>query len=166
MESARGILNVMVQAGLEPSADTYTTLLCGYAKQGDLESIQKVLDECEQKEVFLLDKDYLDIIYTLAANGHNEHIPTILGKVRKSVGFNQDAINLIYRLVNKGNEDAAYLVLKAMDRANTEGGRRPHGSFFIRQLVKANRPIEKIIEYCDKLESEGNDYKPHKKTGN
>ena len=34
MESAKGVISVMSQAGLEPDGDTYTTLLCAYAKQG------------------------------------------------------------------------------------------------------------------------------------
>lgn len=155
MVSAEGILNVMTQAGLEPSADTYTTLLCGYAQKGDIDNIKKTLNECDTKEIFLLDKDYFDIIYSLATNGHSEHIPFILTKVRKAIGYNQDAINLILRLINKGQEDAAFIILKSMPRgANEDGTPRPTGAFFLRQLVKANRPIEKILEYCDLFEKE------------
>lgn len=155
MDSAQGIISVMSQAGLEPSADTYTTLLCGYARKGDIEAITKILEESEQKEILLLDKDYLDIIYSLATNGHTEHIPFILSKVRKSVGYNQDAVNLILRLINKGHEDAAFLVLKSMPRNTTlEGAVRPTGNFFIKHLIKANRPVETVIEYCNKFESE------------
>lgn len=43
IESAIGILTVMSQAGLEPSADTYTTLLCGFARKGDVDSISKYI---------------------------------------------------------------------------------------------------------------------------
>lgn len=155
MDSAEGILSVMTQAGLEPSADTYTTLLCGYAQKGDIENIQKTLNECETKEIFLLDKDYFDVIYSLARNGHSEHIPFILTKVRKAIGYNQDAINLILRLINKGQEDAALIVLKSMPRnVGEDGTPRPTGAFFLRQLVKANRPIEKILQYCDLFEKE------------
>lgn len=155
MDSAEGILSVMTQAGLEPSADTYTTLLCGYAQKGDIENIQKILTDCENKEIFLLDKDYFDIIYSLATNGHSEHIPFILSKVRKAIGYNQDAINVILRLINRGQEDAAFTVLKSMPRnVNEDGTPRPTGAFFLRQLVKANRPIEKILEYCELFQKE------------
>ncbi|KAF2894634.1 hypothetical protein ILUMI_11532 [Ignelater luminosus] len=155
MESAHGILSVMAQAGLEPSADTYTTLLCGYSKKGDINMINKLLEECETKEVYLLDKDYLDIAYALAINGYTEHVPVILSKVRKAFGYNQDAINVIYRLINKGQEDAAILVLRTMPRNTKPDGTLQHsGTFFIRQMVKAERPLEKIIEICDKFEAE------------
>ncbi|EFA01919.1 leucine-rich PPR motif-containing protein, mitochondrial [Tribolium castaneum] len=156
MDSAQGILGVMTQAGLEPSADTYTTLLCGFGKKGDIDAINKLFEECESKEIYLLDKDYLDIVYALATNGHSEHIPQILSKVRRAIGYNQDAINLILRLINKGLEDAAFPVLETVVRStNPDGTHNPVGNFFVKQMVKANRPVEKIIEMCNKLESSG-----------
>jgi len=75
MESARGILAVMKQAGLEPSAETFTSLLCGHAKQGDIEAIRAVLIECEAQNVEILDRDLMEIIYSLAKAKHLEHIP-------------------------------------------------------------------------------------------
>nr|CAH7745849.1 unnamed protein product [Callosobruchus chinensis] len=155
MESAQGILNVMTQAGLEPSADTYTTLLCGYATKGDIDKIMSTIDECEAKEIFLLDKDFLDVVYNLATYGHTQHVPTVLTKVRKAVGYSQDAINIILRLINKGQEDAAFMVLKSLNRVTREDGSiTPSSLFFVKQLVKANRPIEKIVQMCDQLEKE------------
>ncbi|XP_050307850.1 leucine-rich PPR motif-containing protein, mitochondrial isoform X2 [Anthonomus grandis grandis] len=155
MDSAHGILSVMAQAGLEPSADTYTTLLCGYAKQGNMDQINKLIAECEEKEIFLLDKDYLDIVYALATNGHGQHVPEILSRVKRSIGYNQDALNLILRLINKGQDDAAFAVLKTMVRSTqADGSLMPIGTFFIRQMVKADRDLETIVSYCQKLEEE------------
>jgi len=34
MDSAKGVISVMSQAGLEPDSETYSTLLCAYAKKG------------------------------------------------------------------------------------------------------------------------------------
>ena len=34
MDSAKGVISVMSQAGLEPDSETYSTLLCTYAKKG------------------------------------------------------------------------------------------------------------------------------------
>lgn len=152
MESAQGILAVMTQAGLEPSADTYTTLLCGFAKEGNMEVIDKLMKECEEKEIFLLDKDLLEIIYSLVINGHKEHVPGLLEKTRKQFGYNQDAINIIFRLINKNEDDSAYLILKSMPRlAKEDGTLHPSGHFFLKQLVKADFPIEKIVRYSNLL---------------
>jgi hypothetical protein len=43
MESAEGIISVMKQAGLEPNDDTYVTLMCGYARKGDIENIKRIV---------------------------------------------------------------------------------------------------------------------------
>lgn len=149
MESAVGILGVMNQAGLEPSAETYTTLLCGYAKQGDVDAILKTMASCEEKEIYLLDKDVLEVAYALAGNGHGDKVDALLAKLKKSIGYNQDAFNVVLRLTNKGQVDVAFKVLESMVRAtNSEGAPSDTGSFFVRQMVKAQVPFEKIVQVC------------------
>lgn len=156
MESAKGTLGVMKQAGLEPSSETYSTLMCCYAKHGDLESIQSCLAECEKKEILLIDKDLLDIVYHLTVNGHGDKIDILLPKFHRSMGFNQECVNVILRLTNKGYEDVCLKLLKVMPRANRPGGQPVEaGTFFIRQMVKANRPMEKILNICNVLKEEG-----------
>lgn len=156
MNSAQGILSVMTQAGLEPSADTYTTLLCGYARYGETNKMEEIINECEQKEVYLLDKDYLEIVYSLATNGHAQLVPSILSRVKKTIGYNQDAINFILRLINKGHDETAFAILETMVRSTRpDGSLMPVGNFFIRQLVKANRDVDTILSYCKKLEEKG-----------
>lgn len=146
----------MSQAGLQPSADTYTTLLCGYARKGDVEYILKTLDTCEQREIYLLDKDLLEIIYSLATNGHAEKVDPLIAKIRKQAGYNQDAVNVILRLINRGQEDAAFKVLKTMPRATKNDGELANtGGFLIKQLVKAKRPVGKILSICEELTSSG-----------
>lgn len=156
MISAKGIVTVMNQAGVEPSSDTYATLLCCYAKHGDMESIENTLVECEHKDISLLDKDLLNIVYQLTINGYGDKIDSILGKLHISMNFNQDCINVILRLTNKGYEDVCLKLLRLMPRGNRSSGEPVDvGIFFIKQMVKANRPIEKILSICKILESEG-----------
>ncbi|ETN57784.1 bicoid stability factor [Anopheles darlingi] len=156
LESATGILAVMAQAGLQPSADTYTTLLCGYARKGDIEYILKTIDSCEQKEVFLLDKDILEIVYTLATNGHAEKVDPLLERIRRQAGYNQDAVNVILRLINKGQEEVSLKLLRTMPRASKNDGELANtGGFLVRQLVRAQRPAEKLIAICRELQESG-----------
>lgn len=156
LESAAGILGVMTNAGLEISADTYTTLLCGFASQGDIESINKYIEQCEEKQVSLLDKDFLEIVYALALNGHGDKIDSILNKLQKGFGYNQDAFNVILRLVNRGQEKTAMTVLKTMRRGTRDTGELADtGSFLIKQLIKANRPVEQVMAICGELEANG-----------
>ncbi|KAG8226771.1 hypothetical protein J437_LFUL006294 [Ladona fulva] len=159
MESARGVLGLMEQAGLQPSAETYATLMCGYAKAGDIEGIKNVMKECDLKDKELLDRDLMDVIYVSVSNGHHELTEELLNRMRRVGGYNQDAINLILKLVNNGYEDIGYKVLQTMPRPiRTDGEQMPTGAFFIRQLVKAKRPIEKILYYCNELQK--NDLNP------
>lgn len=146
----------MKQSGLEPTADTYTVLLCAYAKHGNVNEILTTFDKCEANEIYLLDKDLFDIIYTLSTNGHTDAVDQIIPKLRKSAGYNQDAVNLILRLVNKGLEDIAYKILKTMPRGlRADGGPSDTGAFFIKQLVKSRRPAEKILSICKELQELG-----------
>lgn len=45
LESARGVIKVMSQAGLEPDFETYRALLCGYAKNGLLQELNDTLSK-------------------------------------------------------------------------------------------------------------------------
>lgn len=156
MESSLGIIAVMKQAGLEPTADTYTTLLCSYAKVGDIAAIQTTLDECERNELYLLDKDIFDVIYTLATAGHAGHVDALLPRLRKSAGYNQDAVNLILRLTNKGHERTALAVLKTMPRGSRPDGELTDtGAFFVKQLIRAGRPKDSVLSICQELQDTG-----------
>jgi hypothetical protein len=60
--------------------------------------------------------------------------------MRQTAGYNQDAVNLILRLVNNDLEDLGYKILLTMPRPiRSDGEQGIVGVFFIRQLVKANR---------------------------
>lgn len=144
----------MKQAGLEPTSETYVTLMCCLAKHGLVDDIFLTLEECEQNNILILDKDLLEIIYNLATNSHSDRISEVLDKIQKSRGFNQDCINVILRLISNGNEDVAYEIFKIMPRAVDDNGELPDsGSFLIRQLVKSSRPISKIIDICTDMKN-------------
>lgn len=139
----------MKQAGLEPTSETYVTLMCCLAKHGLVDDIFSTLEECEQNHILILDKDLLEIIYNLATNSHSSRISEVLDKIQKSRGFNQDCINVILRLISNGNEDIAYEIFKVMPRAMDNNGEvSDSGSFLIRQLVKSSVAISKIIDIC------------------
>lgn len=64
----------------------------------------------------------------------------LIGRMRQSAGYNQDAVSLILRLVNHGFEDLGYKILLTMPRpSRSDGEQGLVGSFFVRQLVNVNR---------------------------
>lgn len=155
MESAEGILTVMKQAGLEPNDDTYVTLMTCYAKQGDISNIRRIVKECEEKEIFLIDRDFLHIIYSLVESGNQQLVDEILPFLRKHNGFNQEATNLVFRLVNIGQEESAVKILKQMTPVMRQDQQAPSGNFFIKHLVHLSRPSDVIIKYTRMLHDEG-----------
>lgn len=154
MESAEGILTVMQQAGLEPNDDTYVTLMTSYAKQGDLKNIQRIVKECEEKEIFLIDRDFLKTIAALAENNHDHLIDDILPYLKKHSGFNQEATNLIFRLINLGHEETAYKMLKQLTPLSRQGSQMPSGNFFIKHLIRIAKPADVVIKYCKALQAD------------
>ncbi|KAL4132665.1 hypothetical protein QTP88_009784 [Uroleucon formosanum] len=160
MESAEGILSLMEESNLEPTSDTYTLLASGYAKNGDIAKVVNVLDICDNKEINLSDKEYLDIVYSLAINGHGDKIDQIITRIPKTSGYNQDAINCIYKLVISGHEEIAFKVFDTMTKPlKADGTSPPIGRFLIGHLTKVNSSLDNVIGFCKKLVSEGTNSK-------
>ncbi|KAG4070373.1 hypothetical protein HA402_006515 [Bradysia odoriphaga] len=159
IKSAIDILSAMKQAGLEPTSATYTHLLCGYAKHGMTDEILSTLDKGEANEIHLLDKDLFKIIYKLAENGHSDFVDNIIPRLRKLPGYNQNAENVIARLVMAKcgkSEDVAFKILKTMSPTTRPDGEPFEiGAFFIRKLIKSGYPTTKILPICKELQQTG-----------
>lgn len=56
------------------------------------------------------------------------------------IGYNQDAVNLVLRLVTKGKDDVAYKVFLTMQPPiKTDNSPNMSGHILIKQFVKNNR---------------------------
>ncbi|XP_037041583.1 leucine-rich PPR motif-containing protein, mitochondrial-like [Bradysia coprophila] len=156
IKSAIGILSAMEQAGLAPTSDTYTHLMCGYAKHGMTDEMLSTLNNCEANEIYLLDKDLFKIIYQLATNGHSDFVDNIITRLRKLPGYSQNVDNLIGRLVMAKSEDVAFKILKTIPPATRPDGEPfETGAFFIRTLIESGRPTGKILSICKELQQTG-----------
>lgn len=60
------------------------------------------------------------------------------------IGYNQDAVNMVLRLLTKGKDDAAYKVFLTI-QAPVRSDNNPNmsGHILIKQLVKMNR-----VSFC------------------
>nr|CAD7437873.1 unnamed protein product [Timema bartmani] len=159
MESASGILTVMQQAGLEPSSDTFTTLLCGYAKRGDLEAIDRILLECDTKDIYLMDKDYMDIVYTLAVNNHAQLVDSPVEKILslcselEANGQNPLALSMAVESCLKfGNVELAFPLLSAMN----ERGHPIRQHYFWPLFVARGKAgdVDGVLEILSKMSTE------------
>lgn len=156
-DGARAVLETMAAAGLQPSNRTYSLLASGFAKKGDIEGIKETIKQCTEKEIFLSDLDLMDVIESLAISGHSENIDEVIKHLQKGTGYNQDTLNLILKLINKGQDEVALKMFKTMTKPTNLDSTdlKPYqGAFFVRQLVKADRPVEVIIPMCKRLQDE------------
>ncbi|XP_076142364.1 leucine-rich PPR motif-containing protein, mitochondrial [Alosa pseudoharengus] len=158
MESAESILNVMKGAGIEPGPDTFVALMTAYAEKGDIEKIKQTLETAEGSDASLMDRDLMQVVFSLARAGHAQHVPVIVERMRHERGYVPDAMNLCLSLITQGQEDTAYTVLKTFPRLQEEGqsGETPDlGNFFLRHCINMDKPVEKLAHYCRDLNDSG-----------
>uniref|UniRef100_A0A8C4T409 Leucine rich pentatricopeptide repeat containing n=1 Tax=Erpetoichthys calabaricus TaxID=27687 RepID=A0A8C4T409_ERPCA len=157
MENAENILSVMKTAGIEPGPDTYLALLRAYAEKGDIEHIKQTLETIEKTNVSLLDRDLLQVIFSLSKSGHEKLVPDILERMRHDRGYIPDAMNLCLTLVTRGLEDTAFEVLKTFPSNHSEGQNGDAmdlGNFFLRHCVNMDKVknVNRLKMYCRKLQ--------------
>uniref|UniRef100_A0A8D3DWS5 Leucine rich pentatricopeptide repeat containing n=1 Tax=Scophthalmus maximus TaxID=52904 RepID=A0A8D3DWS5_SCOMX len=152
IESAKSILSVMQGAGIEPGPDTYLSLLTIFAEKGDLDSLEKVP---ESADCSLMDRDIMQVIFTLARAGHQQHIPNMVERLRHEKRFLPDFMNLCLSLITQGEEDTAFDILKSFPtlEPNSYNTDSPNiGNFFLRHCVNMNTAVAKIRRYCKELQ--------------
>ncbi|KAG7334238.1 hypothetical protein KOW79_002645 [Hemibagrus wyckioides] len=154
MESAENILSVMKGAGIEPGPDSYLALLVAYAEVGNMSKIKETMDTAQSKDVSLMDRDLMQVVFSLAKAGHQQYVPEIVECMRHERGYVPDAMNLCLSLITQGFEDTAFTVLKTFPGLQTElqdGETLNMGNFFLRHCVNMNKSPEKLVAYCMQL---------------
>uniref|UniRef100_G3P982 Leucine rich pentatricopeptide repeat containing n=1 Tax=Gasterosteus aculeatus aculeatus TaxID=481459 RepID=G3P982_GASAC len=155
IKSAENILPVMRGAGIEPGPDTYISLLNAHAEKGDLDSLKKTMEAAESADASLMDRDVMQVIFTLAKAGHQQHIPDMVERLRHERGYVPDAMNLCLSLITQGLEDTAFNILKTFPTLQSESFNTDAanlGNFFLRHCVDMDTSLEKIGEFCKELQ--------------
>ncbi|XP_069000477.1 leucine-rich PPR motif-containing protein, mitochondrial [Embiotoca jacksoni] len=155
IESAENILPMMRAAGIEPSPDTYVSLLSAYAEKGDMERLKQTLEVADSADCSLMDRDVMQVIFTLAKAGHQQHVPEMIERLRHERGYVPDAMNLCLSLITQGQEDTAFNILKTFPMQHSENFNDTAanvGNFFLRHCISMNTSLEKIAYYCKELQ--------------
>lgn len=150
LHSPESIIHQMKEFNLDPDAYILTSLLCNYARYNQINLIQSELKNNANSEIKLEDENILEILYTLSVNGHQKSIDCLWDSMKKSEYYNRHAVKIIHRLINREQDDIAFEIFQTMPSPSrsTEAGR-----FFIQHLIKTNRPIYKVIEIANKIDS-------------
>ncbi|XP_077470216.1 leucine-rich PPR motif-containing protein, mitochondrial [Stigmatopora argus] len=155
IDSAKNILSIMRGTGIEPGPETFIALMNGYAEKGDMDSLKKTLQEAESADCSLMDRDIMEVIFTLARAGHKQNIPEMIERLRHERGYIPDAMNLCLSLITRGHDDTAFLILKTFPSLQTDDFNAESanlGNFFLRHCVNTDTPLEKITHYCKELQ--------------
>uniref|UniRef100_A0A8C9TQB9 Leucine rich pentatricopeptide repeat containing n=1 Tax=Scleropages formosus TaxID=113540 RepID=A0A8C9TQB9_SCLFO len=149
--SAENMLPLMKGSGIEPGPDTYVALLSAHAEKGDVEKMTQV---SLTGHIQLMDRDFLQVLTSLAEAGHHQHVPVILERMRQEHGFVQEAMNVCLSLVTQGKEDVAFSLLNTFPvrQLDSQSETAPNqGNFFLRHCVAMEMPVEKLLRYCKDL---------------
>ncbi|XP_067421171.1 leucine-rich PPR motif-containing protein, mitochondrial [Emydura macquarii macquarii] len=154
MTNAENILSVMRDAGIEPGPDTYLALLNAYAEKGDINNIKQTLEKVENMESYFLDKDLMQVIFSLAKAGYPQYVQDILSRMRCDRRYIPDAMNLCLNLITQDLEDTAFQVLKAFPSFPSENQSESsidYGDFFLQHCVITDKPLSKLKQFCNEL---------------
>ncbi|XP_024152765.1 leucine-rich PPR motif-containing protein, mitochondrial [Oryzias melastigma] len=153
MESAKNILAVMRGAGIDPTPDTYVSLLNAYAEKGDVDGLKTTLEAAESADCSLMDRDIMQVIFTLAKAGYQPLIPDMIERLRHERGYVPDAMNLCLSLITQGQEDTAFSILKTFPSLVSDNNESSNlGNFFLRHCVNVDTSLEKVAHYCKELQ--------------
>lgn len=145
----------MEKTDIGVDAGTYEALLKCYAKKGDIDSINNTLHESEDKDVTIGDHHLLNIIYELSVNGHGQYIDNLIIHLKRTMGYHEDAINTMLRLISQNQVNDAYKLLHTIPRSqDTDEKPLEIGNFFIKQMVYKNNTSKDIIKICRQLQND------------
>ncbi|EFN80670.1 Leucine-rich PPR motif-containing protein, mitochondrial [Harpegnathos saltator] len=130
----------------------YTELACGYAAQGDILNLVKILnDEVQDPSTFL------QIIKSLSVSGNGRHIPVIMNFLTSSVTIVMSEINsTINELVRANQFMDAYAIVNCI-ALNKESAKHAKSivNNFLNQLIITNATNETIMKFANNfVESE------------
>lgn len=150
-------LKTMIDLKLEPTDETYTTILSAAAEMASsdtrfIDLFNDTLKEMRNKKIQLSDQQILQVASQIPEN-QTELFDRTVALCSRDGEYNTDCYNAILQLVNSKKINLAMKLLKTMNRASSPLFQS--GYFMIRQMVKANIDPNEVIRICDQLKQEG-----------
>lgn len=145
------ILTLMQKAELS-TAKVYTELACGYARQGDIPNLVKILNEEPQDNMNLL-----RIIKVLSISNNSRHIPVVLNFLMNSVPAIEPEISkMITELVRADRTVDGHTIINCLAMNNaTKDVMQSIVNNFMNELVLVNAPVDDIINYANDFVNSG-----------
>lgn len=143
------IENVMKRMGFAVQADTLNALLKGYAKCGKIEDINLTFDRFKEMNIVLLNRDVLDVIFELIANGHHEVVDEVARRLYKSIELPTSLKSIVEKAMHRKLDAVVFKLLTFVD----ENDKITLAKLYLEALTQA--PAEQIDEAVKVLETHG-----------
>lgn len=108
------MLDLMENANITPSSETYSALMSCHAHFGKFSAIIDTLRTCRENSVYLNDRDLLNVVVKLAKNDLSEHVPEVLEYLQKQPGLQREIRSAFYRICEMGKYDVAVELIKSL----------------------------------------------------
>ncbi|KAG7283190.1 hypothetical protein CRUP_000552, partial [Coryphaenoides rupestris] len=151
MEGAGTILGFMKSKDLAITEAVFNSLVTGHARSGDIESAKNILTVMRSSGIEPGPDTYVSLLNAYAEMGDMEGIKQTMELAEKDDCslVRRDLMEVILSLAKAGHQDQS--IPKQM--SDTPGADAPnHGNFFLRYCVNTDMPVEKMTDYCKRLQ--------------
>lgn len=145
-EHALKVLNLMENANITPSSETYGALMCCHAHFGKFSAISDILRTCKENSVTLDDKDLLNVVVKLVKNDMNEHVPEVIQYLQKQPGLQREIRSTFYKVCEMGKYEIAIELITSLLNDKS----KVNLSYVFNVLVEGNvvsPSIDKFLRY-------------------
>ncbi|XP_076687087.1 bicoid stability factor [Andrena cerasifolii] len=145
LKSISKILLNIIESKIKPNAETFTAVMCAYAKKNNIDGIKEQIYTCKSSNIHLSNENIFNVIYTLAANNYTQHIDTMYRYIKKSSVLSSDEIRLLLKLLYINQVDTVVNILSHIRPGKIV-------PLVLENLVYCSTNVDKIIYTCSIIE--------------
>ncbi|XP_053214443.1 leucine-rich PPR motif-containing protein, mitochondrial-like [Panonychus citri] len=158
IEAGESVLEIMRSNQIDPTAETYATLIKSYAlhldKPGIQEKIQNIIQMVKNYEISFTFDQFINTIEAIAdSDDKSPLIDDLIELLPKQAGYNSALSKLVIKSAYKRKIDLGLKLVSKMSRAGDNFNSM--GGFFIYHLVKSGTDYDEVIRACEALETSG-----------
>lgn len=150
IDAANDVIASLKEAGYKVNMFTFEAFLMHYAKDGDLESIEKTFDRMKEENLEVLSRDIFKLICEMAINGHAEKIDALLPYVKPTIELRRSLLSGITILVEKSQST---IIPKILERS--DGNVKERLKHLIDEMVRCSTPEVEFVETIANIEATG-----------
>lgn len=142
------------ESGFKVNYFTLEALLNHYAVAGDMENIEKTFELFKEENVNLSNRDMLNVMFKLAANGHAEKVELLFPHLKPTIELWKTLPRTITKFVQNNQSPIMVKILQAVS-GNIEVKHSKNLMYLINEMVRLSTPEAEFNETIANIESLG-----------